>query len=336
MSAAERQSARDGADGAINRRSFLGTLPGAAVVASGLPGLGRVWPGAEGWLAGNAGHPGRDGGGSGSRAAASRAPADETGSQVPSAIGVQLYTVRSVMTSDPDGTLAAIAAIGYEEVELAGLYGMSAGEMRGWLDAAGLAATSSHHSVEEVRESWEATLEAAVALGQRLVVVPALPAAERDGEALRRVADDFNRAGEAARAAGLRFGYHNHDWEMRPGADGARPIDLLLDRTDPELVDWQMDIFWTVHGGADPMADLNARAGRVTSVHVKDRTATGDMVDVGAGVIDFRTVLARAGELGLLHQYVEHDQPGDPIESVRASYRALRDIVPSAPEDQSA
>ena len=310
------------AGGMLDRRRFLGALPGAVVVAGGLPGLGRFGDRAERWPVGNAGHPGSDDGG----------PAF----QVPSAIGVQLYTVRSVMTGDPDGTLAEIAEIGYEEVELAGLYGMSAREMKARLDAVGLAATSSHHSVEEVRGSWEATLEAAVALGQRLVVVPALPDAERDGEALRRVADDFNRAGEAARGAGLRFGYHNHDWEMYPGADGVRPIDLLLDRTDPELVDWQMDIFWVVHAGADPMAELDARAGRVTSFHVKDRTAAGDMADVGAGVIDFRPVLARAGELGLLHQYVEHDQPGDPIASVRASYRALRDIVPSGAEDRSA
>ena len=295
----------------LDRRSFLGALPGAVVMAGGLRGLGRAWPGAEGWPIGNAGHPGSDGG---------RA-------QVPSAIGVQLYTVRAVMATDPEGTLATIADIGYEEVELAGLYGMSAREMKAWLDAVGLAATSSHHSLEEVRGSWEATLEAAVALGQRLVVVPALPVAERDGEALRRVADDFNRAGEAARAAGLRFGYHNHDWEMRPGPDGARPIDLLLDRTDPELVDWQMDVFWVVHAGVDPMAELDARAGRVTSLHVKDRTAAGEMADVGAGVIDFRPVLARASELGLLHQYVEHDEPGDPIASVRASYRALAAVV---------
>ncbi|MDE0474176.1 MAG: sugar phosphate isomerase/epimerase [Gammaproteobacteria bacterium] len=310
------------AGGMLDRRRFLGALPGAVVVAGGLPGLGRFEARAEGWPVGNVGHPGSDDGG----------PA----LQVPSAIGVQLYTVRSVMTGDADGTLAAIAAIGYEEVELAGLYGMSAREMKARLDAVGLAATSSHHSVEEVRGSWEAILDAAVAFGQSLVVVPALPVAERDGEALRRVADDFNRAGEAARAAGLRFGYHNHDWEMHPDVDGVRPIDLLLDRTDPELVDWQMDIFWVVHAGADPMAELDARAGRVTSLHVKDRTAAGEMADVGAGVIDFRPVLARAGELGLLHQYVEHDQPRDPIESVRASYRALRDIVPSGAEDRSA
>lgn len=317
----------------MDRRSFLGALPGAAVVAAGLPGPGRVRAWAEAWPAGNAERPGPDGDDAGNRApVAGGAPDAGTASQVPAAIGVQLYTVRSVMANDPEGTLAAIAAIGYEEVELAGLYGLSAGEMRTRLDATGLAATSGHYSVEEVRGGREATLEAAVALGQRLVVVPALPVAERDGEALRRVADDFNRAGEAARAAGLRFGYHNHDWEMRPDADGMRPIDRLLDRTDPELVDWQMDIFWTVHGGGDPMAELDARAGRVTSVHVKDRTAAGEMVDVGAGVIDFRTVLARAGALGLLHQYVEHDEPGNPIESVRASYRALAAMGPAGAE----
>lgn len=323
MSVAGRRQNRDGRGAGMDRRSFLGALPGAAVIVGGLaetragPSDARDNPYVTSGLAGETPPRGR-------------------GPRAPSAVGVQLYTARSVMTSDPDGTLAAIAEIGYEEVELAGLYGMSAMEMRARLDAAGLAATSSHHSVEEVRGGWEATLEAAVALGQRLVVVPALPVAERDGETLLRVADDFNRAGEAARAAGLRFGYHNHDWEMRPGSDGVRPIDLLLERTDPELVDWQMDIFWTVHGGADPMAELDARPGRVTSVHVKDRTAAGEMVDVGAGVIDFRTVLARAGELGLLHQYVEHDQPGDPIESVRASYRALSAMVPAGSEDHAA
>ena len=314
----------------MDRRSFLGALPGAAVVAGGLPGMGRGLWGADGWPFGMAGRAGEAGDGSAARVpGGSEGPAGGAGPRAPDAIGLQLYTVRSVMATDPAGTLAALAEIGYREVELAGLYGMSAGEMKAMLDAAGLTATSSHQSVEEVRGSWEATLEAAVALGQSLIVVPSIPVAERDGNALARVADDFNRAGEAARAAGLCFGYHNHDWEMRPGADGTRPIDLLLDRTDPALVDWQMDIFWTVHGGADPMAELDARAGRVTSVHVKDRTAAGEMVDVGAGVIDFRAVLAHAGELGLLHQYVEHDQPGDPIASVGASYRTLAAMVPA-------
>ncbi len=326
---------RDGrAAPTLDRRGFLGTLPGAAVVAGGLRGTGRDGGGAEGWPVGNPGHPGGGAVGSGQRArAAGRGMAARGVPQVPGAIGVQLYTVRAAIADDLDGTLAAIAEIGYREVELAGLYGMSAAEMKARLDAVGLAATSGHHSLEEVRTGWDATLEAAVALGHRLVVVPSIPVAERDPEGLRRIADDLNRAGEAARAAGLRLGYHNHDWEIRPDGNGVRPIDLLLDRTDPERVDWQMDIFWTVHGGADPLAELDARAGRVTSVHVKDRTAAGEMVDVGAGVIDFRSILTRAGALGLLHQYVEHDQPADPIGSVRASHRALAAMVPAGRND---
>ena len=98
---------------------------------------------------------------------------------------------------------------------------------------------------------------------------------------------------------------------------------LLLERTEPRLVDWQREIFWTVDGGGDPMAYLESHAGRVTSVHVKDRTPDGQMVDVGKGVIDFAMILPRAEELGMLHAFVEHDMPDAPIESVRHSFNAL-------------
>lgn len=238
-------------------------------------------------------------------------------------LGVQLYTLRSAMAEAPDTTLAALAEIGYAEVELAGLYGSTPEQMRARLDAVGLVAASSHHGVPEIRDGWERTLEGAVVLGQSLIVVPSIPESERTPDGLRRVADDFNRAAEAAAAAGLRFGYHNHDWEFSPLEDGTVPMRLLLDRTEPARVDWQMDVFWTVHAGANPVAALQAVAGRVTSLHLKDRTLSGEMVDVGAGVIDFSDVLAEAERHGLLHAFVEHDRPDDPLESVRRSYRAL-------------
>lgn len=241
--------------------------------------------------------------------------------------GVQLYTLRGALAEDLERTLAAVAEIGYEEVELAGLYGDTPRAFRAKLDAVGLRATSSHHGVGELGEAWRAVLDGARTLGQRLVVVPSIPADQRDPASLRRLADRFDRAGEAARSVGLRFGYHNHDWEMRPGPDGVRPIDLLMDRTDPDLVAWQMDVFWTVHGGADPMAELDRRRGRVTSVHVKDRSAAGEMVDVGDGVIDFDAVLSRASALGLRHAYVEHDRPADPLRSIRRSFDALRPLL---------
>lgn len=242
-------------------------------------------------------------------------------------IGVQLYTLREEATADIDRVLAALAEIGYEEVELFGLFVNGGRELRAKLDAVGLRAASGHVSLEAVRRNWEATLEMAQELGQRLIVVPSLPSDARSPDGLRRAAEDLTRGGEVARAAGLRLGFHNHDWEMRPLENGERPIDVILENSDPDYVDWQMDIFWTVHGGADPLAELERYNGRVTSVHVKDRSADGDMVDVGAGVIDFATVLERADAQGLMHQFVEHDRPGDAIESVRKSFNALREII---------
>jgi len=246
-----------------------------------------------------------------------------------SAFGVQLYTLRSVMAGDVGRTLAAVAEIGYLEVELAGLHELTPRQMRARLDDVGLIAASSHQSVAEVRGDWAGVLEGARELGQSLVVLPSIPADERTPDGLRRLADDFNRAGDAARAAGLRFGYHNHDWEHRALPDGTVPMDLLLERTDPDVVDWQMDVFWTVHGGIDPVRYLDQAAGRVTSIHMKDRTADGRMVAVGEGVIDFGALIPFAERLGLIHAFVEHDQPGDdPVASVRRSFAHLRRLFP--------
>ncbi|MBT8488761.1 MAG: sugar phosphate isomerase/epimerase [Gemmatimonadetes bacterium] len=240
--------------------------------------------------------------------------------------GVQLYTLRDRIENDLNGTLGAVAAIGYTEVELFQLHGLTPTAMRARLDAVGLRATSSHYPIQSFREGLAETVDGAAELGQSLMVLPSIPSDERTQEGLARVADDLSRAGERAQAAGLRVGYHNHDWELRPMADGVRPIDVLLDRSDDALVDWQMDVFWTVHGGADPLAMLEERGRRVTSVHVKDRTVEGRMVDVGDGVIDFSTVLAEGVSLGLRHAFVEHDQPGDSLESVRRSYLHLSSL----------
>lgn len=245
--------------------------------------------------------------------------------------GVQLYTLRNALAEELDRTLAAVAGIGYGEVELFQLHGLTPRELRARLDAVGLRAASSHYGIDLLREDLDGTIDGALELGQSLMVVPSIPDGERSAEGLARVADDLNRVGERAREAGLRVGYHNHDWELVPLPDGTRPIDLLLDRTEPDLVDWQMDVFWTVHGGGDPVAMLEGRGGRVTSVHVKDRTADGRMVDVGDGVIDFATILPRAEAQGLMHAFVEHDRPGDPVQSVRRSYAHLTSLGAGLP-----
>ncbi len=294
----------------IDRRGFLGAIPLTALATSMCTPPDEGSP--EGSLAGSL-----DG-------SPARLPALER-------LGVQLYTLRREMADDPDRTLAAVAEAGYREVELAGLYGMSPREMRSKLDTVGLSATSSHHGIDVVRDDWARTLEGAQELGQSLIVVPSLPETERTRAGLARISDDFNGAGESARAAGLRFGYHNHDWELRPLPDGALPMDLLLDQTDAAYVDWQMDVFWTVHGTDDPNSPftyLDSRAGRIASLHVKDRTAAGDMVDIGDGVIDYLRFIPEAEARGrVLHAFVEHDFPEDALASIRRSYRHLTSEV---------
>lgn len=299
---------------AIDRRSFLAAL--ALAGGSVVTGCGtRDADGSEGAPAGGA-----------ERSTGSAPTGPAAGGTALDGWGVQLYTLRNRIEADLDGTLAAVAAIGYAEVELFQLHGLTPAAMRAKLDAAGLRAASSHYPIQAFRDGFDEALAGAGELGQALMVLPSIPSEERTPDGLARVADDLNRAGERARRAGLRVGYHNHDWELRPLADGRRPMDLLLDRADPELVDWQMDIFWTVHGGADPLAMLETYGHRVTSVHVKDRTADGRMVDVGDGVIDFAAVLSEAASRSLLHAFVEHDQPGDAVESVRRSYRHLTSL----------
>src|SRR6266498_2725630 len=151
-------------------------------------------------------------------------------------IGVQLYTVRDLLQRDFEGTLARLAAIGLREVEFAGYYGRSPQAVRAALDTAGLDAPSAHVPIEAARNDWPRVLEAAHVARHQYLVVAWLPEEERrtlDG--YRAAADLFNRAGEQARAAGIRFAYHNHDYEFTR-MEGRIPYDVLFERCDPRHV----------------------------------------------------------------------------------------------------
>lgn len=238
-------------------------------------------------------------------------------------IGVQLYTLRDLMGADVARTLERVAAIGYREVEFAGYFGESPGRLRLVLDAVGLAAPSAHVSLEELSDDSARVLDSAEAIGHRYLVVPSLAPGDRATlDDFRRVAARLNQAGEAAAARGLHVAYHNHDFELAT-LEGRRPYDVLLQETDPRLVAFEMDFYWMVNGGADPLAYFARHPGRFHLCHAKDRGRRGAMADVGAGRIDFRALLAAGGAAGLRHVYVEHDHPADPLASVRASYRYL-------------
>jgi len=239
-------------------------------------------------------------------------------------IGVQLYTVRDALKADFDGTLRKVAAIGYKEVEFAGYMGRTPAQVKASLKQVHLSAPSEHVALEALENNWGENVEAAHTVGHEYLVVAWIDAARRTSiEGYKRIADTFNRLGRQANAAGLRFGYHNHAFEMAQ-MDGRVPYDVLLQNTDPDLVCYEMDLYWTVDGGKDPLAYFAKYPGRFPLVHVKDRTANGKMVDVGAGTIDWEAIFAHRKQAGIRHEFVEHDEPGDPFASIGASYGYLR------------
>jgi sugar phosphate isomerase/epimerase len=240
-------------------------------------------------------------------------------------IGLQLYTVRKAMRADVEGTLARVATTGYKEVEFAGYFGKSPAEIRAMLDRHGLSAPAVHVG-SIAPDQWRASLEAATTIGHRYVVVPWIPAEERATlDAWKRVAENYNRVAAEARAAGLQFAYHNHDFEFVP-VEGRIPFDVLLENTDPQLVQLEIDLYWITKGGQDPLRYFQRWPGRVPLVHVKDSVGGPDhkMVDVGAGRIDFKKIFARREQAGIRHAFVEHDEPPDPFGSIRASYEYLK------------
>lgn len=240
-------------------------------------------------------------------------------------LGLQLYTVRTEMERSVEQTLAAVAKAGYKEVEFAGYFDRSPTALRALLQVHGLTAPSAHVDQASLEREWPAHAAAAKAMGHRTLIVAwvdrnKLPAVD-DWKAL---AKRFNEIGRRASGDGLRFAYHNHDFEFPPVA-GTRPYDVLLGETDPALVDFEMDLYWTLKAGADPLEYFARYPGRFRSVHVKDGgpMPAFEMRDVGAGTVDWKRIFAQHARAGIEHYFVEHDDPPDPIASITASARYL-------------
>ena len=243
------------------------------------------------------------------------------------ALGIQLYTLRRAMEDDLEGTLAAVREIGYREVELAGLHGLTAAAFRALLDRHELSAISTHIGLAELHADLARVIADARILGNRWIICPWIDEKHRTPDGYRMIADDFNRIGTEVSRAGMRFGYHNHDFPFRDLPDGSRGYDILLERTDPSLVDMELDVFWVVKSGHDPLAYLDRAPSRFPLIHAKDMDASGNMVDVGRGTIDFSAIMRRVREGGIRHVFVEHDEPASPLESARVSYAALRELA---------
>lgn len=242
------------------------------------------------------------------------------------ALGLQLYTVRAAAAADLSGTLDALAAIGYREVEFAGLHGHPAAAVRAMLDRAGLVAPGGHVSLEDLDQRFEEVAATATTLGHRYVIVPWLEERWRTPAGYAAVATRLNQLGRTLHDRGLRLGYHNHQFEFAPLAGGGTGYDLLVQQTDKDLVTFELDLFWARDGGADSLALFRRYRDRFRLVHVKDRGADGRQVTVGRGIMDWATLLAAARQAGVRHWFIEQDDAADPLEFARDSWQHLQGV----------
>tara|TARA_B110000444_G_C18778036_1_gene565983 strand:- start:403 stop:1254 length:852 start_codon:yes stop_codon:yes gene_type:complete len=242
-------------------------------------------------------------------------------------VGIQLYTVRDRMAADVPDTLAQLADIGYQEVEFAGYFDHSPKDIRTFLDDLGLSAPSAHTMLQPMRETPEQLIENALVVGHQYIVLAGLRPEERTTlDDYRQHANLINEFAEQCHAAGLKFAYHNHDYEFG-NLDGIRPMDLLLAETEPSHMQVEIDLYWIKKAGVDPFSYFEKHPGRFPLCHVKDMAADGSMVDVGAGGIDFSALFAASDLSGFRHYYVEHDHEHgdavDTLESAANSYSAV-------------
>lgn len=255
------------------------------------------------------------------------------------AIGLQLYSLRDELPKDLKGTIEKIAKAGFTEVETYGFsihdqfWGLTPADFRKLLDANGLKAVSGHYGLgtylaDGNTDELKAAIAAAKILGSEYVTIPWLD------ESIRKNADDYkkialkiNEAGKMCKDAGLRLAYHNHNFEFDPQGE-TTGYQILLTETDKNLVDFELDLYWVVRSGNDPIKLFTDNPGRFTMWHVKDMDKTDPALnaEIGTGSIDFKTIFADAKLSGMKHFFVEHETnyKPNPIESVAASCKYIK------------
>jgi sugar phosphate isomerase/epimerase len=240
-------------------------------------------------------------------------------------IGLQLYTLREQAGEDFVGMLNGVAQAGYDAIEFAGYGGLEPPALRAIIDDLGLRAISSHVPFQRMETELETVLEELQILGCTYAVVPGIPKEMRGIESRPYLIERFNQWGAASKAAGLRFGYHNHGWEFE-AMDGSTMLDSLAAGTDPTLVDLQIDIYWALVGGADPVLLTQQLAGRVPTLHAKE-LATGAVqkdTTIGDGATPWPELIAAAKAAGTEWFIVE--QEDDPAHAYRDIRRSLANL----------
>ncbi|SFT37792.1 Sugar phosphate isomerase/epimerase [Algoriphagus locisalis] len=254
--------------------------------------------------------------------------------------GLALYTLRDAMSNDPKSTLKTVAENGYAYVETANyedgkFYGMSPTEFKAYLESLGLTAKSAHMGMVNM-ENADQLIADVKAAGIEYFVIPVPPmgmfTSGKDGMGMKGTPDELvnimNTLGEKCNAAGLKLLYHNHDFEFKALEDGTIIEELLLEKCNPEFVNFQMDLFWVTKAEVDPLTYFEKYPGRFIAWHVKDMNEEGNFAPVGTGTIDFKRILAEKDKSGMEFYLVEQDQTFslDPMEAIKISHKGLEEI----------
>ena len=263
-------------------------------------------------------------------------------------MGIQLYSVRDDMKKDPLGTLKQLAAMGYKNVEHANyvnrkFYGYSATEFKKILGDLGLTMPSGHtvmgrqhwdSSTKDFTDEWKWTVEDAAVLGQKFVISPWLDATLRQNyDDMKRYMEVFNKSGELCKKSGMKFGYHNHDFEFSQKLNDVMVYDIILQNTDPSLVAQQLDIGNMYNGGAKALDVMSKYPGRFESMHVKDEIkASGgnekyESTVLGKGIIPVKEVIDLGRKSGgTIHFIIEQEsyQGKAPLECAKEDYAIMK------------
>ncbi len=254
--------------------------------------------------------------------------------------GIALYTVREELKLDARKTLREVAELGYAFAEASGYengkyYGMSPEEFKAYMLEIGLEPRSTHQSTLTL-ENADTIIQDAKAAGFKYLVIPVPPMGHFKKISLDplvlsmstevdSVANIINTVGKKCNEAGLELLYHNHNFEFIENENGIVPIDYFLTHTDPDYVNFEMDLYWVTKAGADPIAYMNKYPGRFKAWHIKDMDSLGRFAPVGTGSIDFKSILANKEVSGMDSYFVEQDATytETPMESIKISHDAI-------------
>ncbi len=243
-------------------------------------------------------------------------------------VGIQLWTLRDDVARDLDGTLNALAGMGYNSIEAFGFdgkfFGRDAVAFGQLIKDLGMSLHSTHTGITS--ENADQYAEAAAKAGLEYLVLPSMMGrSEATADDFRKTAAEMNLIGAACRKHGLQFAYHNHDFEFRP-VDGEIPYDIFLAETDAELVHFQADLYWMVKAGKDPVDYFSKHPSRFSTWHIKDMATDGASCIIGNGKIDFKTILLSAKTAGLNRIFVEQEQyaEGTPLQCAEQSLNYIK------------